>query len=98
MAFMFRCWKTQKFFWLFIAFLIPLEVMARPTKEEKARRRTAFWGVFSDTYRASGCLGFEPADLDCAKTAVNDALLHASMIEGSITQHALGFSNITDCP
>jgi mono/diheme cytochrome c family protein len=89
---MFCYWQKQIVLWFVVTFFLPIEGVARPSKEEKARRRSAFWGVFSDTYRASGCLGFKPVDLACAKTALNDALVHADVIEISVTDKDLGFS------
>jgi mono/diheme cytochrome c family protein len=73
-------------------FFLPLDAMARPSKEEKAKRRAAFWGLFSDLYRASGCLGFSPVDYACANKALDDALKHSGVVDEAVGQSRPGFT------
>lgn len=84
--------RHLRLFCLALACFVAHGASARPTKEEKVQRRSAFWGVFSDVYRASGCLGFMPADFPCASQSITDALKHANLIEQSITEKDLGFA------
>jgi mono/diheme cytochrome c family protein len=67
-------------------------VGARPSKELKEQRRSAFWGVFSDMYRASGCLGFQPTDFRCAQEALGAALGHAVIVDQLTTEQNLQFA------
>lgn len=88
MSFALRAFVLINILWMIV---FPSHALARPTKAEKAQRRSAFWGIFSDLYRTSSCLGFKPADEACAKKALDDALRHAEIIDNAVGPNHVGF-------
>lgn len=62
--------------------------LARPTKEEKASRRAAYWGLLADVYRANTCLERGAAGEPCVRQALDDAKTHAPKVDVALGDSA----------
>ena len=66
--------------WLLGVFPAPI-AFSRPSVEEKAARRAAYWGLFADVYRARTCLSDAAGGEKCAEAALLDASKHVAKVD-----------------
>lgn len=85
------CFWTYIFIALVSFSSFSMKVTARPTKEEKSARRSAFWGLLADLYRARTCLETKDESSKCAGRALRDAATHAPKLDAVIgsSEHSI---------
>ena len=77
---------------VFVCFLTTQVAVARQTKEEKAAKRAAYWGLFADVYRAGICIDDSPGQPECAIRALKNAEKHVSQVDLAVGQNSSDFA------
>jgi mono/diheme cytochrome c family protein len=75
--------RSAYFFILILLFMaLPmLRLQARPSPEEKATARSAFWGLFADTYLALECFEQGSSVKTCVERRLSQASRHAEQVD-----------------
>jgi mono/diheme cytochrome c family protein len=72
------------YFFIFILLFMALpmtSIQARPSLEEKATARSAFWGLFADTYLALDCFEQGGSVNTCVERRLSQASRHAEQVD-----------------
>lgn len=68
-------------------------VDARPSPQEKAATRSAFWGLFAETYLASTCFERKDDVYQCAHDYLRYTALHSKDVDHAIAKSDFSFSD-----
>lgn len=72
------------------------KVDARPSPQEKAAARAAFWGLFADTYLATTCFERKGDVHQCAYGYLRHAVSHSKEVDIAIANSDFSFSDRLD--